>query len=287
MNNSNQTILLAIDLDDKTLIRLEHSYENLKYLANKVILLYVFEHLQHISSEEERKTLVFEKDTLLNKLADDIREKTGIDVRPVIQKGKAYEEILNAADSYNADLIVMSTHTHPEDNHTHKHTLGVTTNRVVRESKVPVYTFNSNVKLKKINKILLPLDLTVETKQKVTNAIDLALKFKAGINVVSVLWSTKFEDIKADLKQQLDQVKDFIKEDGIEVTAELIESEDNTKALANSVLKYADSVDADLIMIMTQQETKLVEYFIGSSAQTIIRMSNVPVMSIIPKELGL
>ncbi len=287
MNNSNQTILLAVDLDDKTLIRLEHSYENLKHLANKVILLYVFEHLQHISSEEDRKTLVFEKDTLLNKLADDIRGKTGIDVRPVIQKGKAYEEILNAADSYNADLIVMSTHTHPEDNHTHKHTLGVTTNRVVRESKVPVFTFNSNVKLKKINKILLPLDLTVETKQKVTNAIDLALKFKASINVVSVLWSTKFEDIKADLKQQLDQVKDFIKEDGIEVTAELIESEDNTKALANSVLKYADSVDADLIMIMTQQETKLVEYFIGSSAQTIIRMSNVPVMSIIPKELGL
>ena len=133
----------------------------------------------------------------------------------------------------------------------------------------------------------MPLDLTVETKQKVTNAIDLALKFKASINVVSVLWSTKFEDIKADLKQQLDQVKSFIEEDGIEVTAELIESEDNTKALANSVLKYADSVDADLIMIMTQQETKLVEYFIGSSAQTIIRMSNVPVMSIIPKELGL
>lgn len=287
MNNSNQTILLAVDLDDKTLIRLERSYENLKYLADKVILLYVFEHLQHISSEEERKNLVFEKDTMLSKLAEDIHQKTGADVRPVIQKGKAYEEILNAADSYSVDLIAMSTHTHPEDNHTHKHTLGVTTNRVVRESKVPVFTFNNNVQLKKINKILLPLDLTVETKQKVTNAIDLALKFKASVHVVSVLWSTKIEDIKAELKQQLDQVKSFIEEDGIKVTAELIETEDNTKALANSVLKYADDIKADLIMIMTQQETKLVEYFIGSSAQTIIRMSNVPVMSIIPKELGL
>ena len=287
MNSPGQTILLAIDLDDKTLTRLERSYENLKYIADKVILLYVFENLQHIPSDEDRKKLVFEKDTILNELAETIRKKTGADVRPVIQKGKAYEEILNAAESYSVDIIAMSTHTHPEDNHTHKYTLGVTTNRVVREAKVPVFTFNSNVQLSKIKKILLPLDLTVETKQKVTNAIDMALRFKASIHVVSVLWSTKIEDIKAELKQQLDQVKNFIEEDGIEVTAELIETESNTKALANSVLKYADAIDANLIMIMTQQETKLVEYFIGSSAQTIIRMSNVPVMSIIPKELGI
>ena len=286
MNTSEQTVLLTVDLNDKTLFRLERSYENLKYLANKVILLYVFENLDQISDEDARKALVFEKDTMLSKIADDIRNKTELDVRPVIQKGKPYEEILNAAEAYSVDMIAMSTHTHPDDEHTHKHTMGVTTNRVVRESKVPVFTFNSNVQLQRINKILLPLDLTVETRQKVTNAIDLALRFKASIHIVSVLWSTKIEDIRAELEQQLGQVKSFIEEDGIEVTAELIETEGSKNALADSVLKYADQIEADLIMIMTQQETKLVEYFIGSSAQTIIRLANVPVMSIIPKELG-
>lgn len=286
MNNSGSTILLAIDLDDSTLIRLERSYENLKYLAERVILLYVFENLHNVSSEDERKKMVAEKDALMQQIARDINEKTGVEVRPVIQKGKAYEEILDAADSYSVDLIAMSTHTHPEDNHTHKHTLGVTTNRVIRESKVPVFTFNSNVKLRKIEKIVLPLDLTVETKQKVTNAIDLALRFDASIHVVSVLYSTKIEDIRDELEQQLQQVKTFIEEDGITVTAELIVTEGNAKALADSVLKYADGIHADLIMIMTQQEAKLVEFFIGSSAQTIIRMANVPVISIIPKELG-
>ena len=285
MSNSDQTVLLAIDLNDKTLGRLERSYENLKFLAGKVILLYVFENLGHISSDEERNRLVFEKDQALSTLANDIQQKTGIEVRPVIQKGKAYEEILKAADSYNAAMIAMSTHTHVEDDHTQKHTMGVTTNRVIRESKVPVFTFNSNVRLKPINKILLPLDLTVETKQKVTNAIHLALRFDADIDIVSILWST-IVDIKMDLEQQLEQVKTFIEEDGISCTAKLIQSDGGARDLAASILKYANSVDSDLILIMTQQETKLVEFFVGSAAQTIIRLSNVPVMSIIPKELG-
>ncbi len=286
MNPSGRTVLLPVDLDDKTLFRLERSYENLKFLADRIIVLYVLENLGHLSSDNERKELIAKKDALLNELADDIRSKTGAEVRPVVQKGKASEEILNAAESYNADLIAMSTHTHPEDDHTEKHTLGATTNRVVRESKVPVFTFNSNVRLNRIRKIVLPLDLTVETRQKVTYAIDMAMLFKASIHVVSVLWSTHIEDIRAELQQQMDQVKNFILEDGIECTTRLIETEGNTKALATSVLKYADEIDADLIMIMTQQENKLVEFFLGSSAQTIIRLSNIPVMSIIPKDLG-
>lgn len=286
MSNSNQSVLIAVDLDDKTLWRLSRSYDNLTHLADKVIILYVFENLIRISSEEERNKIVFDKDNQLSAFAQDIREKTGLDIRPVMQKGRAAEEILKAAESYNVDMIAMSTHTQPEDDHTEKHQIGGITNKVVRESKVPVFTFNSNVKLKKINKILLPLDLTVETKQKVTNAIDLAQRFEASIHVVSVYWSKHLEDIRMMLKQQLEQVKSFIEEDGIECSAELIESEAGEKDLPSTILKFADSIEADLIMIMTQQETRLVEFFMGSAAQTIIRLSRVPVLSIIPKEPG-
>lgn len=285
MNISDQTLLLAVDLNDKTLSRLERSYENIKYLAGKIILLYVFENLSFVLSDDERMKLVFEKDGELSELAKNIQQKTGIEVRPVIQKGKAHEEILKAADSYNANMIAISTHTHPEDDYTQKNTLGTTTSRVVRESKIPVITFNNNVFIKQVRKILLPLDLTVDTKQKVTNAIDLALRFKASISIVSVFFSTRVKDIKMELQQQLDQVKSFVEEDGIECTAELLETSGGAKSPVTSVLKYANSVEADLIMIMTQKETKLVQFFMGSSAQTIIRLSNVPVMSIIPKEL--
>jgi nucleotide-binding universal stress UspA family protein len=286
MINTEQSVLVAIDLDDKTLWRLSRSYPNLTYLADKIILLYVFENLDRISSEEERNKMVFEKDTQLNTFAQDIRDKTGLDVRPVMQKGRAAEEILKAADSYNVDMIAMSTHSHPDENYTLDHNLGNVTNKVVREAKIPVFTFNSNVQLRKISRILLPLDLTVETKQKVTNAITLASRLEASIHVVSVYWSKHLGDIKMMLEQQLEQVRKFIEEDDIECTAELIETDGGNKTLPRAVLAYAEEIDADLIMIMTQQENRLVEFFMGSAAQTILRLATVPVMSIIPKELG-
>jgi nucleotide-binding universal stress UspA family protein len=184
------------------------------------------------------------------------------------------------------DLIAMSTHTHVDEKYTKKNAIGSTTNNVVRESKVPVFTFNSNVHLNKIEKILLPLDLTVETKQKVTHAIQLTESINASIAIVSVLDSLKFADIDVELDQQLAQVKEFIEEANIPCTAELIESKSGAKSVAHAILNYSEKVEADLIMIMTQQENKLVEFFMGSSAQTMIRLSEIPVMSIIPKDLG-
>ena len=101
-----------------------------------------------------------------------------------------------------------------------------------------------------------------------------------------MLSSAKSGSIQAQLSQQLEQVKDFIEGENIACTAQLIESKSGTKSVTQAVLNYSDAVKADLIMIMTQQETKLAEFFIGSAAQTIIRLSEIPVMSIIPKDLG-
>ena len=52
------------------------------------------------------------------------------------------------------------------------------------------------------------------------------------------------------------------------------------------VLGYAKEVDADLIVIMTQQESDFTDYFIGSTAQQVIYHSRIPVMSIRPIPSG-
>lgn len=280
-----QTVLISIDLEDKNLTRLDRSYPNLSFLANKVILLSVLENYT-FSSEIERETFIAAKNNQLSEIADSIHLRTGLKVESVIRIGKVAKEILKAADSFGVDLIAMSTHTHFDEKYTKKNAIGSNTNHVVRESKVPVFTFNGNVHLNKIEKILLPLDLTVETKQKVTNAIQLANSINAGIAIVSVLDSVKVGDIDMELEQQLLQVKEFIEEANISCTAELIESKSGAKSVATTILNYSEKVEADLIMIMTQQENKLVEFFMGSSAQTMIRLSEIPVMSIIPKDLG-
>lgn len=286
MSGTNQTVLIPIDLADETLPRLQLSYPNLRYLADNIVILYVFDKRHQFYSEEEKSEEIAKRDNQLAEIAKDIRMKTGLEVRQVLQKGKPAEEILKAAETYNANMIVISTHTNPDDAYTESHAIGSTANRIIRESNIPVFSFNSNVQLKRIRKILLPLDLTAETKQKVTNAIYMAKRLNATIAVVSVFYSIKYDDIKEQLEEQLDQVKSFIEEADIQCTAELIEEDGGLKMLPHAILNYAQSVGAELIMIMTQQENKLVEFFMGSSAQTIIRFSKIPVVSIIPKELG-
>lgn len=286
MSNIKQTVLIPIDLADETLPRLELSYPNLRFLADKVILLYVFDKRHHFTSEDERSAEIFKREEQLALIAKDIRLKTGLDVVHVLQTGKPADEILDTANSYNVNLIAISTHTNPDDKHTQTNAIGTTANHIIRESKVPVFSFNSNVKLQKIKKILLPLDLTVETKQKVTNAIQVANRMHASIAVVSVFYSLRYDDIREQLEEQLNQVKNFINEANILCTAEIIEEDGGAKMVPFAVLDYAKKVNANLIMIMTQQENKLVEFFMGSSAQTLIRHSQVPIMSILPKELG-
>lgn len=286
MTTTKQTVLIPIDLADETLPRLKQSYPNLKYIADNVILLYVFDKQILFSSEDERSAVIFERESQLAQIADDIRLKTGLEVKHLMQSGKPSEQILESARNNNVSMIAISTHTNPDDKHTHRNPIGSTANRIIRGAKVPVLSFNGNVKFQKIKKILLPLDLTVETKQKVTNAIQFAKKLHASIAVVSVFYSLRYEDIKNQLEEQLKQVKDFINEENIHCTTKLIEEKGGAKMLPHAILNYAEKENANLIMIMTQQENKLVEFFMGSSAQTMIRFSKIPVLSILPKELG-
>ena len=117
--------------------------------------------------------------------------------------------------------------------------------------------------------------------------IEIARIYGAGIKVVSALWSKKDPAILGRLYQQGEQVTNFISSAGVECTFEVIESQGGERTLVPSILAYAKQQgDIDLVIILTQQEIGIVEYFVGSHAQEFIRLSEIPVLSLIPKELG-
>ena len=53
-------------------------------------------------------------------------------------------------------------------------------------------------------------------------------------------------------------------------------------SLSKAVLNYSEKVNADLVMIMTQQESDFHFTFLGSTARSIINESDIPVMSVRP-----
>jgi nucleotide-binding universal stress UspA family protein len=275
-------ILVPVDFSEQSQIALDQSYNLAREIGAELTLLYVIEEVGMLSrffskqQDEEMRASIEEN---LHKLAKDVEKKSKIAVNVLVAKGVVYEKIVEVSEMIKATLIIMGCN---GASSIKRKFIGANSLRVVRESRVPVITIKGKHHRDGCSNIVLPLDLTKETREKVAKAIELAKLYNgAVIRVVSVLFTTD-EFVVNRLTRQLGQVKAFIEKAGVECTAEIVKGIKGEETLAQNIVDYAHRVDGDLIMIMTQQEVDFTQYFIGSAAQEIINNSDIPVLSIIP-----
>jgi nucleotide-binding universal stress UspA family protein len=282
MISSTNKILVPIDFSEQSLIALEQSYNLAKEYNAEITLLHVIEEggmLSKFFSKEQHDDLKKKVQEQLDKLAEAESKKTKLKINTLVGRGVVYDKINEVAELINAAMIIMGTN---GDQGLKKRFIGSNALRVVRESKIPVITIQGKHHRKGCKNIVLPLDLSKETREKVSKAIELSKLFGgATIRVVSVLFTTD-EFVVNRITRQLGQVKAFLEKENIECTAEIIKGIKGEETLAQNILEYAQKVEGDLIMIMTQQEVDFTQYFIGSSAQEIINHSKIPVLSIRP-----
>jgi nucleotide-binding universal stress UspA family protein len=283
-------ILVPIDFEPQSLIALEQSYNLARLLPAGIVLLYVYDPPAGIRSlfgpshDDEIMKKLEEK---LEELSSKVHAETGLQVTTILETGRIYSKILEVATKTNAQFIIMGTHSQPEPSENPVGVMGANSSRVLRSAKCPVITINAKHHYDGCRNIMLPLDLTTESRQKVNWAIRIAKVYGAGIKVVSGIWSKNDPSVYSKLKFLAQQVKPLIEKEGIKVTAEFIRDIETEKMLIPALLDYAEKQgDIDLIMIMTQQEVGVIELFVGSRAQEFVRRSPIPVMSIAPKELG-
>jgi len=97
----------------------------------------------------------------------------------------------------------------------------------------------------------MPIDSTIDTRQKVPFTAYLARLFEAEIYILSVL-RQKYKAIQRRVDEYTDQVVQYLEEEGIPYHRDSIIIVDN---LTSSTIEYAKKVRANLISIMTEQET--------------------------------
>ena len=283
-------ILVPVDFEPQSLIALEQSYNLARLTQAGIVLLYVYDPpagIKSLFSASFDEEIMNKLELKLTGLSFKVKAETGLQVSTILETGRIYSKILEAADKTRAEFIIMGTHSQPELPGNAAGVMGANSSRVLRSTKCPVITINGRHHYDGCRNIMLPLDLTTESRQKVTWGIKIAKIYGAGINVVSGIWSMNDPAVYSRLKMLASQVKQFIEQEGIKCTIDIIENIENEKALIPNLLNYAEKkANIDLIMIMTQQEVSVVEFFIGSRAQEFVRLSPIPVMSIVPKELG-
>ncbi len=274
-------ILVPLNFSAQSLIALEQSFNLAALTGAEIIIAYVNKlssGIWNIFSKDEQNSFTGKINKKLCWLANDLSKDKELLVRPVIRKGKVHEEILKLASDENVSFIVIGT---SDSSNIKEKIIGNTTFRIVREAKCPVISIKGKHHRNSCDHIILPLDLTKETREKVSYAINFARLFKSTIHAVSVI-STKSTSQIRKQNAQLQQVINFISQAGIKCSADLLKVSNENDKIVKALIDHANQKKGDLIIIMTQQENEIVEYFVGSTASEIIFHSDIPIMSIVP-----
>ncbi len=194
-----------------------------------------------------------------------------------IRKGKVHVEVANQAKYSDAMLVVAGTHgvTGFEE-----FWIGSNAYRIVTYAPCPVVTVRTNYEFsQELSKIVVPIDSSLETRQKLTFTTKIARYFNSEMHVLS-LYSTSIKAVRQKVDNYTMQVKKYLEKENVNFVIETVDAENIT----NSTINYAKEINADIIAIMTEQETTTANLFLGAYAQQMVNHSPIPVLSIHARE---
>ncbi|MCH8330251.1 MAG: universal stress protein [Bacteroidetes bacterium] len=276
-------LLVPVDFSETSDAALDYA----KYVAGKIgasiEILHIVESYSHNVVLAGDDSEMDESTNMVQEKLNEIKSKlAGVNVETTIAAGKIHKEVNKVSESDRADMIIMGTHGASGIGNLEKYILGSNAYRVVHGSNIPVLTIRDHDPNPGFKRILLPVDVTKVTDQKVSIAIDWARYFASEVHVVSV--TNYFDEFKINLSQQKHKLTTIAKEiasKGIHVHSEVLRHE----SIATEVLNYSKDSGSDLIIILKSQETKWNELFVGSAARKIISEAHTPVMSIRPQQM--
>lgn len=195
----------------------------------------------------------------------------------VIREGKVFREIVDEADEMESLCIVLGAH---GVSGFEQFWIGSNAYKLISIAHCPVITLRAGITARdEIKNIIMPIDSTIDTRQKVPFTAYLARLFDADIYVLSV-YVSKVKAVRAVVDQYVEQVCDYLEEEGITYHQETLVCDNVTTA----TIEFANRVRGNMISIMTEQETSPFNLLIGPYAQQMVNHSPYPVLSINPYE---
>lgn len=268
-----QDILVATDFSESSERAVEASVLFAKKFKSRIILV-------HVASDEtlSEQTKSLLEQYINNKLGE-LKEKIsdeGIYVSDiVVEKGVAFEKIIQVAQEKNVNVIVAGSGS-KDMNDNFK--LGTTVEKLMRKNQIPLWVVK-NEEVKPISKILCPVDFSDASRRALTNAITLAHKFNAELSLIhvfvpvlstSVRISIDIEEENKNLKNQKDKEFNRFLDDfdfgTVQYHKELLMGIPDIEI--NKAIKNRKS---DLLLMGTTGKTVLSRLLMGSVTEKVTR----------------
>jgi nucleotide-binding universal stress UspA family protein len=270
-------IVVAIDFSDCSINAFAHALSIAEHCNGELTLVWV----EKSANEKEKfvdKSTNASQDVqnAFNDLISRFQpEHPDVKISWKIRKGKIYKEVTDEAKAQKAMLIVTGTH---GASGFEEFWIGSNANKIVSASMCPVITIRGGINIQRpLTRIVLPIDSAEETRQKASYTGFLAKKHEAEIFIIK-LYTSKLKAVRSNVDIYAAQVARYFEEEKIPYHIDQVDCEN----ISDATIEYARKIDANLIAVMTEQETTTANIFLGPYAHQIVNHSPFPVLSIHP-----
>jgi len=188
-----------------------------------------------------------------------------------------YKAINAVAEESNAELIVLGT----------KGKLGLKlfsqslAFEIIENATIPVISVRDGARIaNEIKTVVVPIDDTLETRQKIPFSVLIAKLFGAEIHMLAI-YHSPVQAVKENIERYTRQSAEYLEANNINFVVKSVE----TKDVVKETIEYCQEINADIVSIMTVQITAVANIWKGSFAEQLIAKSTIPVITVPPKEL--
>lgn len=270
-----KSIIVGTDFSEGSYVALELAVDVANRMQCDILLVWVRrEKMLFTGDQMEMLTnLAKEKLTLLcEKYSPMMKYGT---IHHSIINGRVSTAIAEAARRELSPLIVIGTN---GASGFEKYVIGSQAARIVQDSPCPVLTMRQGYDFhKQLERIVVPLRVNANSRQKVPPAATMAKIFGSTVHLLGLL---DLEEEVSALRTYINQSIDYLEREGIPYEYEMRDY----STYSDTVLTYAEEIHADLVIINTEQDRLISQFFLGTNAQQVVHKSQIPVLCIHPED---
>ena len=193
----------------------------------------------------------------------------GLDVEDSVQFHKAYDGIIDESQKQDIDLIVMGSR---GTSGLEEMLIGSNTEKVVRNSKIPVLVIKREVDNFKIENIVFASNFEQKNKVAFQKILDFTAIFNSRLHLLKINTIHNFETTK----DSSDAIRNFINEFDLgDYTLNIY----NDVSVEKGILNFANIIDADVILLNTSGRRGLAHLFTGSIGEDLANHAKLPVIT--------
>ena len=262
----NTKLLVPTDFSEVAQSAMQHAIKFSEIINADVVLLHVVSSRDEV---EEAKEKLSKEITLGNSIS------SSCNLISFVRIGNIFEDIGDVAAELGISLIFMGTHKASR----WQKLVGSRAIKVISSSPVPfIVTQEKLMNSSGYDNIVVPLDLNVETKQKLELVAKIAHYFDSQVHLLTNDDSDEF--IKTKLKANQVWASNYLESKDIKNSSHLVDQADS---LTEGIFKLSKEVDADLIAIMNLEDETVLGLYENTFQEEIVANDlKVPVLCVNP-----